>query len=50
MQPDGSGDIAIVLAAGLNGVLPEAVCTTDGRQLLNRLELTIPGPAVTMPR
>ena len=46
VQPDGSGDIAIVLAAGLNCVLPEAVCTTDGRQLLNRLELTIPGPAV----
>ena len=44
VQPDGSGEVAIVLAAGLNCGLPEAVCAADGRQLLNRLELTIPGP------
>ena len=46
VQPDGSGEVAIVLAAGLDCGLPEAVCAADGRQLLNRLELTIPGPAV----
>ena len=46
VQPDGSGEVTIVLAAGLSCGLPEAVCATDGRQLLNRLELTIPGPAV----
>ena len=46
VQPDGSGEVTIVLAAGLSCGLPEAVCAADGRQLLNRLELTIPGPAV----
>ena len=46
VQPDGSGEVTVVLAAGLSCGLPEAVCAADGRQLLNRLELTIPGPAV----
>ena len=46
VQPDGSGEVTIVIAAGLSCGLPEAVCAADGRQLLNRLELTIPGPPV----
>ena len=46
IDPDGSGDVTVVLpVTGACDDL-EAICTGDGRELSNRTELTVAGPAV----
>ena len=43
--PSSNGDVVLVLPSGRSCDSNGAVCTSDGRMLSNRLELTIEGPA-----
>ena len=45
VDPNTDGDLGIVLRAGRACGETGAVCTDDGRQLSNRLEATVAGPA-----
>ena len=44
VQPDGSGDVTIVLPVTTDCGAEHAICTEDGRALSNRLDLTVSGP------
>ena len=44
VQPDGSGDMTIVLPLATDCDAEGAICTEDGRLLSNRLELAVAGP------
>ena len=44
VQPDGNGDVTIVLPETTDCDAQGAICTGDGRKLSNRLELTVNGP------
>ena len=44
VQPDGDGDVTVVLPATTDCDADGAICTGDGRMLSNRLELTVTGP------
>ena len=44
VQPDGNGDVTLVLPATADCDAEHAICTEDGRPLSNRLELTVDGP------
>ena len=44
VQPDGDGDVTIVLPPTTNCGDPGAICTGDGRMLSNRTTLTVLGP------
>ena len=43
--PSSDGDVVLVLPSGRSCDSNGAVCTSDGRMLSNRLELTVEGPA-----
>ena len=45
VAPSSDGDVVLVLPSGRSCDSNGAVCTSDGRMLSNRLELTIEGPA-----
>ena len=45
VEPDGNGDVTIVLPATTDCNASGAICTEDGRLLSNRLELTVSGPS-----
>ena len=44
VEPDGNGDVTIVLPATTDCDADGAICTVDGRKLFNRLEFTVSGP------
>ena len=44
VQPDGNGDVTLVLPVTADCDAEHAICTGDGRPLSNRLELTVSGP------
>ena len=44
VRPDGNGQVTILLPATTDCEAVDAICTGDGRMLLNRIELTIAGP------
>ena len=44
VQPDGNGDVTIVLPVTTDCSATGAICTGDGRMLSNRLEFTVSGP------
>ena len=44
VEPDGNGDVTIVLPVTTDCDAQGAVCAGDGRKLSNRLELTVGGP------
>ena len=44
VQPDSSADVTIVLPATTDCASDGAICTSDGRKLSGRLELTVAGP------
>ena len=44
VQPDGDGTVTIVLPATTDCASDGAICTSDGRKLSGRLELTVSGP------
>ena len=44
VQPNGNGDVTIVLPVTTDCNAQGAICTEDDRALSNRLELTVPGP------
>ena len=44
VQPDGNGDVTIVLPATTDCGAQGAICTGDDRKLSNRLEFTVRGP------
>ena len=44
VTPDGDGTVTIVLPETTDCNATGAVCTSDGRMLSNRLEVTVPGP------
>ena len=44
VQPDGNGDMTIVLPLATDCDAEGAICTEDGRPLSNRLELAVAGP------
>ena len=44
VEPDGDGDVTIVLPVTTDCAADGAICTVDGRKLSNRLELTVSGP------
>ena len=44
VQPDGNGDVTIVLPVTTDCDAQGAICTGDGRKLSNRLEFTVSGP------
>ncbi len=44
IQPDGNGDVTIVLPITTDCEAEGAICTEDGRPLSNRLELVVSGP------
>ena len=44
VEPDGNGDMTIVLPVTTNCDAQGAICTDDGRKLSNRLEFTVNGP------
>ena len=46
VQPDGTGDVTVALAAGAACDQPGAVCTADGQRLHNRPEASVPGPSL----
>ena len=45
VAPSSDGDVVLVLPSGRSCDSNGAVCTSDGRMLSNRLELTVEGPA-----
>ena len=45
VQPDGNGDVSIILPPTTNCSENGAVCTGDGRMLSNRISLTVQGPS-----
>ncbi len=44
IQPDGNGDVTIVLPITTDCEAEGAICTEDGRPMSNRLELVVSGP------
>ena len=44
VQPDGNGDVSIVLPVTTDCDARSAICAEDGRMLSHRLELTVGGP------
>ena len=44
VQPDGNGDVTVVLPATDDCAAQGAICAEDGRMLSNRLELAVAGP------
>jgi len=44
VDPDGNGDVEVVLPATTDCADPGAICTREGRMLANRLEFTVSGP------
>ena len=44
VQPDGNGDVSIILPVTTDCDAQGAICTADGRELSSRLELTVGGP------
>ena len=44
VQPDGNGDVTVVLPATDDCAAQGAICAGDGRMLSNRLELAVAGP------
>ena len=44
VQPDGNGDVTLVLPVTADCDADHAICAGDGRPLSNRLELTVSGP------
>ena len=49
VAPSSDGDVVLVLPSGRSCDSNGAVCTSDGRMLSNRLELTVEGPARAAP-
>ena len=49
VAPSSDGDVVLVLPSGRSCESNGAVCTSDGRMLSNRLELTVEGPAPAAP-
>ena len=43
VTPESRDAVTVLIEAGLNCALPGAICTTHGRQLFNRMELTVEG-------
>ena len=44
VAPDSHGNVTIVLPVTRDCVARGAICTSDGRMLGNRVELTVAGP------
>ena len=44
VEPDGNGNVTIVLPATTDCAAQGAICTGDGRKLSNRMEIMVPGP------
>ena len=44
VQPDGNGDVTVVLPVATDCDASGTICTQDGRELSSRLELTVRGP------
>ena len=44
VEPDSNGDVTIVLPITTDCTADGAICTSDGRKLSNRTELTVSGP------
>ena len=49
IQPDGDGDVTIVLPVTTDCEAAGAVCTDDGRKLSTDLSMTVPGPVLNSP-
>ncbi len=49
VSPSGNGDVVITLPVTQNCSSSGAICTSDGRKLSNRLELTVSGPGQSKP-
>ena len=47
VEPDGDGDVTVVLPETTDCAATGAVCTRDGRKLSNASRATVPGPAST---
>ena len=45
VRPDGDGDVTVVLPVTTDCDASGAICTQDGRELSNRLEMTVSGPS-----
>ena len=44
VEPDGNGDVSVVLPATSDCAAQGAICAGDGRMLSNRIKLAVPGP------
>ena len=44
VEPNGNGDVTIVLPVTMDCNADGAICTADGRKLSNSLSITVSGP------